>query len=102
MSGAIADDRATDIGAGEIFYIGVELFEAWSHPRAGNGDLRNGIPETILHGDPGDARAVGVKGVEAELIGYEQSNKDATDQADGEAENIDERKSLFPDEVAKS
>ena len=39
MGGAIADDGATDAGAAEIFYIGVKLFEAWSDPGTGNGDL---------------------------------------------------------------
>ena len=43
-----------------------------------------------------------MKGVETEFVGYEQADKDATGQADGEAKNIDKRKSLFPDKVAKS
>jgi hypothetical protein len=63
---------------------------------------RNGVSAAVFHRDPGDARGIVVKGVEAELVADEQTDKDAAGQADGEAENIDEGKSLFPDEVTKS
>jgi hypothetical protein len=38
-----------------------------------------------------------MKGVKAKLVRDEQPDKDTADQADGEAENIDKGKGLFPD-----
>ena len=97
MSGAVADDGAAYISAGEVFYVGEDLFEPWADPGAGDGYFRSGAALAVFHRDPGNAEGIGVKSVKTELVADEQADQDATGQADGEAENIDEGKGLFPD-----
>ena len=90
MRDPVADDGTPDISAGEVFYVGEDLFEPWADPGAGDGCFRSGAAAAVFHRDPGNTGGIGVKGVEAELVADEQADKDATGQADGEAENIDE------------
>lgn len=99
MVGTHAHDRSANVYMGERLDVGEYRLEAGANDGARHGSGKDSTAARGFHGHAGDTVGIGMKAIEAEFIGYEKTNEDATDQADGQAKDIDEGKGLFAKEV---
>jgi hypothetical protein len=74
---------------------------AWSQACIGEVTGSARIPSFIVHRYTDDPVGFGIERVEAQFIGDIEADKDTTDEACGETEDVYKGKDFFPEEVAE-
>jgi hypothetical protein len=101
MVHTLAHNRSANVYVGERLDVGKYRPEAGANDGAGKGGGKDSTAAGDFHGHAGDTVGIGMKPVEAKFVGDEEPDKDTAGEADGQAEDIDKGKGLFPEEVSE-